>query len=128
MVGPTKDYDIVVAMRRGESASFEQFVERFHGILLDYARRAGVPASERDELVSELLDDVAIQLMTRSGPLPQHPRMYLLSALRHRLLNRKRGRERRSRVVSEAARAAFADGDRAAGESAAGCSEEMLRA
>jgi len=35
-----KDYDIVVAMRRGESASFEQFVERFHHILLDYARRA----------------------------------------------------------------------------------------
>ena len=45
------DYDIVVAMRRGESAAFEQFVERFHRILLDYARRAGVPASERDELV-----------------------------------------------------------------------------
>ena len=95
-MGPTRDYDIVAAMRRGESASFEQFVERFHRILLDYARRAGVPPTERDELVGELLDDVAIQLMTRSAPLPQNPRMYLLSALRHRLLNRKRGRERRT--------------------------------
>ncbi|HEX7981821.1 MAG TPA: hypothetical protein VF461_24660 [Gemmatimonadaceae bacterium] len=127
-MGSTKDYDIVVAMRRGESASFEQYVERFHHILLDYARRAGVPAAERDELVGELLDDVAIQLMTRSGALPQNPRMYLLSALRHRLLNRKRGRERRQRVVSEAARAAFGDVHTDDRESAAGCSEDLLRA
>jgi RNA polymerase sigma factor (sigma-70 family) len=122
------DYDIVVAMRRGEAVAFEQYIERFHRILLDYARRAGVPASERDELVSELLDDVAIQLMTRSSPLPQNPRMYLLSALRNKLLNRKRGSERRRRVVSEAAHAAYADRDPATGESAAGCSEELLRA
>lgn len=127
-MGPTKDYDIVVAMRRGESAAFERFVEQFHRILLDYARRAGVPAAERDELVGELLDDVAIQLMTRGAPPPQNPRMYLLSALRHRLLNRKRGRERRHRVVSEAAHAAFGDSATASGESAAGCSEELLRA
>ncbi|HKP14811.1 MAG TPA: hypothetical protein VJT85_02045, partial [Gemmatimonadaceae bacterium] len=122
-----KDYDIVVAMRRGEAVAFEHYIERFHRILLDYARRAGVAASERDELVSELLDDVAIQLITRSAPLPQNPRMYLLSALRHKLLNRKRGSERRRRVVSEAARAAYT-GVAHAGESAAGCSEEMQRA
>ncbi|HET9797721.1 MAG TPA: hypothetical protein VFP90_07030, partial [Gemmatimonadaceae bacterium] len=35
-----RDYDIVVAMRRGEPAAFEWFVERFHRIVLDYARRA----------------------------------------------------------------------------------------
>ena len=122
-----KDYEIVVAMRRGEAAAFERYIERFHRILLDYARRAGVAASDRDELVSELLDDVAIQLMTRSAPLPQNPRMYLLSALRHRLLNRKRGSERRRRVVAEAASAAYTGGAHA-GESAAGCSEEMRRA
>ena len=114
-----KDYEIVVAMRRGESVAFERYIERFHRILLDYARRAGVAPSERDEMVSELLDDVAIQLMTRSAPLPQNPRMYLLSALRHKLLNRKRGSERRRRVVSEAARAAYTGGAQA-GESAAG--------
>jgi RNA polymerase sigma factor (sigma-70 family) len=126
-VGSTRDYDIVAAMHRGESASFVQFVERFHPTLLDYARRAGVSAAERDELVSELLDDVAIQLMTRSAPLPQNPRMYLLGALRHRLLNRKRSRERRQRAVSEAARAAYGDAPTNARESAAGCSEDLLR-
>jgi RNA polymerase sigma factor (sigma-70 family) len=123
-----RDYDIVVAMRRGEPAAFAWFVERFHRILLDYARRAGiVDAVERDELVSELLDDVAMQLMTRGGAPPQNPRLYLLSAFRHRLLNRKRARERRQRVVAEAAHAAYAS-DGANGERAAGCSEAMLRA
>lgn len=123
----SSDYDIVVAMRRGEATAFERFVERFHRILLDYARRAGVAHSERDELVSELLDDVAIQLMTRSAPLPQNPRMYLLSALRHKLLNLKRGRERRRRVVAEAARAHYGDGDvSGGGETAAACSEHMM--
>jgi DNA-directed RNA polymerase specialized sigma24 family protein len=125
----TSDYDIVVAMRRGEAAAFERFVERFHRILLDYARRAGVAPSDRDELVSELLDDVAIQLMTRTAPLPHHPRMYLLTALRHKLLNEKRGRERRHRVVAEAARVQYGDREVAGGrETAAGCSEEMVRA
>src|SRR5215208_3384159 len=47
-----KDYDIVVAMRRGEAVAFEQFVARFHRVLLDYARRAGVAPMDRDELVS----------------------------------------------------------------------------
>jgi RNA polymerase sigma factor (sigma-70 family) len=128
IVGSTRDYDIVAAMRRGDSASFAQFVERFHHGLLDYARRAGVPAAERDELVGELLDDVAIQLMTRSASPPQNPRAYLLGALRHRLLNRKRGHQRRQRVVSEAARAAYGDAPTASREAAAGCSENLLRA
>lgn len=129
VTGATPDYDLVVAMRRGDAPAFERFVERFHRLLLDYARRAGVPASDRDEVVSELLDDVAIQLMTRSTPLPQNPRTYLLTALRHKLLNQKRGRERRQRVVSEAARALYGDRDvRHGAETAAGCSEEMVRA
>ena len=123
-----KDYDILVAMRRGDAAAFEHFITRFHRILLDYARRAGVPPAERDELVSELLDDMAIELSTRSTPLPRDARRYLLGALHHRLLNRKRERERRRRVVSEAAHAAYADGDIATGEALAGCSEDMRRA
>jgi RNA polymerase sigma factor (sigma-70 family) len=128
-VAGASDYEIVVAMRRGEAAAFEQFVERFHRILLDYARRAGVPGADRDELVSELLDDVALQLMTRSTPLPQNPRMYLLAAFRNKLLNRKRARGRRNRVVSEAVRDAYADCDFADGaDAAAGCSEDVVRA
>ena len=119
-----RDDEIIVAMRRGEPAAFVWFVERHHRLLLDYARRAGVAdAGERDELVTELLDDVAMQLVTRSGALPRNPRLYLLSAFRHKLLNRKRARVRRQRTVAEAT-ATYATED----ERAAGCSEASRRA
>src|SRR5215218_895186 len=96
------DLEILAAMRRGDPGAFARFITRYHRLLLDYARRAGMPSIDRDELVSELLDDVALQLMTRTTPLPENPRRYLLSALRHRLLNAKRASGRRDRVVSEA--------------------------
>lgn len=122
------DVEIVAALRRGEADAYRVFVERFHRILLDYARRAGLAPLERDEFVSELLDDVALHVMTRTGPLPDNPRMYLLSAFRHKLLNAKRARVRRGRVVSEATRDAYADVDFAhAADVAAGCSESSMR-
>src|SRR4051812_45653765 len=123
----TSDVEIVAALRRGEPDAFRLFVARFHRILLDYPRRAGLPPLERDEFVSELLDDVALHVMTRTAPLPNNPRMYLLSAFRHKLLNAKRARGRRGRVVSEAVRDAYADCDFAlAADAAAGSSEGSL--
>src|SRR4051812_30826122 len=123
----SSDVEIVPALRRGEPEAFGLFVERFHRILLDYARRAGLPPLERDEFASELLDDVALHIMTRTTPLPDNPRMYLLSAFRHKLLNAKRARGRRGRVVSEAVRDAYADCDFAlAADAAAGSSEGSL--
>lgn len=119
-----RDDEIVAGMRRGEPAAFTCFVERHHRLLLDYARRAGVAdAGERDELVTELLDDVAMQLLTRSGALPRNVRHYLLAAFRHKLLNRKRARERRRRAVAEATATYAAEDQRAAG-----CSEASRRA
>jgi RNA polymerase sigma factor (sigma-70 family) len=124
-----QDQEIVSAVQRGDAGAFARFIERYHRLLLDYARRAGVPSADRDELVGELLDDVALQLMTRGAPLPDNPRQYLLSALRHRLLNSKRARGRRDRVVSEAARDAYGDaGAPGAVDMAAGCSEANIRA
>ena len=127
MVG--HDQQLLAALQRGEPGAFARFIERYHRLLLDYARRAGVPTADRDELVGELLDDVALQLMTRGAALPENPRHYLLSALRHRLLNSKRARERRERIVSEAVRDGYGD-DAATGgaHAAAGCSEASIRA
>ena len=123
------DVEILAAMRRGEPGAFALFVERHHRILLDYARRAGLAETERDEFVGDLLDDVALHVMTRTTPLPDNPRLYLLSAFRHKLLNSKRARGRRTRVVSEAVRDAYADCDFAnAADVAAGSSEGNLRA
>jgi RNA polymerase sigma factor (sigma-70 family) len=120
------DQELLAAVQRGEARAFTKFIERYHRLLLDYARRAGIPSEARDELVGELLDDVALQLMTRGAALPENPRLYLLSALRHRLLNAKRARGRRDRVVSEAVRDTY--GDDAGTHAAAGCSEASLRA
>ena len=123
------DAEIVAAMRRGEPRSFALFVERHHRLLLDYARRAGVPEQDRDELVGDVLDDAALRFMTPGTALPENPRAYLLLALRHRLLNSVRARERRGRVVSEAVRDAYADVDFAnAADAAAGSSEASTRA
>jgi RNA polymerase sigma factor (sigma-70 family) len=129
MHGAEPDVEILAAMRRDEAGAFTRFIERFHRLLLDYARRAGMPSPDRDELVGELLDDVALQLMTRNTPLPENPRLYLLSALRHRLLNARRARGRRDRVVSEAVRDAYGDYDvSTAADAAAGCSEASVHA
>jgi RNA polymerase sigma factor (sigma-70 family) len=122
------DYDLVVAIVDGGSRAFERFVERFHRILLDYARRHGVPELERDELVGETLSDTAMRFMSRGAVLPRNPRMYLLAAFRRKLANSRRSRGRRHRVVSEAARDALADCDYADDtEIAVGCSEGLLR-
>jgi RNA polymerase sigma factor (sigma-70 family) len=123
-----QDQEIIAGVQRGESGAFARFIERYHRLLLDYARRAGVPAADRDELVGELLDDVALQLMMRGATLPENPRQYLLSALRHRLLNSKRARERRDRVVSEAVRDAYGIAESGGAHVAAGCSEASIRA
>jgi len=125
----TYDRELLGAVQRGEVGAFARFIERYHRLLLEYARRAGVPSADRDELVGELLDDVALQLMSRGALLPENPRYYLLSALRHRLLNAKRAQGRRDRVVSEAVREGYGDYDAATGgNAAAGCSEASIRA
>jgi len=116
-------------MRRGDPSAYEAFIERFHRLLLDYARKASLSGAERDEFVDELLDDVALQFMTPGSPLPQNPRMYVIAAFRHKFLNVKRGRGRRERVVREAVQEAaftyeFADGRQVV----AGCSEGAARA
>lgn len=127
--GQTRDAEVVAAMRRGDARAVERFIARHHRLLLDYARRAGLPGTERDALVGELLEDVAMQLMMRTAPLPTNLRLYLLTALRNRLLNWKRARERRNRVVNEAVRDSYADCDFAHhGDAAAGSSEANVRA
>lgn len=123
------DLEILAAMRRGDASAYEAFIERYHRLLLDYARRASLRGVERDEFVDELLDDVAMQFMTPGSPLPQNPRMYVVAAFRHKFLNLKRGRGRHERLIREAVREAapayeFAD-DR---HVVAGCSEAASEA
>jgi DNA-directed RNA polymerase specialized sigma24 family protein len=122
------DVDLVIRMRTGAPAAFQEFVERFHSVLLNYARRAAVGRTERDELVSDVLSDVALELLAPGARTPRNPRMYLIGAFRHRLLNGQRGHTRRDRHHSGALEDAMLDSEYADdGEMVAGCSEGAVR-
>ena len=122
-----RDIALLASLRRGDSAAYEAYFERFHRLLLDYARRTGVSSADEDEFVEGLLDDVALQAMMPGARLPKSPRLYLLRAFRNKLLNAKRARGRRERVVREASESISAHyGDREE-ERVAGCSEGMVR-
>ena len=118
------DLALLAALRRGEHAAYPAFFERFHRVLLDYARRGGVASADRDELVEQLLDDLAMQFMTSGGALPRNPRMYVIAAFRKKLLNVKRARGRRDRLIRDAAAEHYAAGS---ADFAAGCSQRMVR-
>lgn len=124
----SSDVDLVIRMRAGAPIAFEQFVDRFHPVLLDYARRGGVDQPEQDELVSDVLSDAALHFLTPGIETPRNPRMYLITAFRNRLLNGKRGRRRREHHHSVAVREAALDSEYAdEGNVVAGCSEGAVR-
>ena len=105
----TSDIDVVLRMRTGSAAAFETFVERFHPVLLDYARRAGVPRGKRDDLASDVLTDVALELLVPGRPTPRNPRVYLIVAFRNRLFNHDRGYARWDRHLTSLVRDAALD-------------------
>jgi DNA-directed RNA polymerase specialized sigma24 family protein len=120
------DVDIVLRMRTGNPADFERFVERFHPMLLDCARRAGIGQPERDDLVSDILTDVALHFLTPGAAAPRNPRMYLIASFRNRLLNEVRGNARRDNCIGGAVRDAAVDYADSA-DIAAGCSQAAVR-
>ena len=122
-----RDLELLGSLRRGDSAAYEAYLERFHRLLLDYARRTGVSSADEDEFVEELLDDVALQVMMPGARLPKSPRLYLLRAFRNKLLNAKRARGRRERVVRDATGDASALSAAGGVELVAGCSQGMVR-
>lgn len=118
------DAALVASMRRGDPRAYEAFLERFHRVLLDYARRGGVTSADRDEFVEQLLDDLAMEFMMPGRSVPRNPRMYVLSAFRKKLLNLKRARGRRERAIRDAgSEHGLVDGP----DVIAGCSHRMVR-
>jgi len=122
------DVAIVTRLRTGEPIGFEDFVERFHRVLLDYARRASVDAHERDEFVRDVLADAALHFLALGSSVPSNPRLYLITTFRNKLLNKRRGRLRQEKTLSSALRDAAADSEYAdEANVVAGCSEARVR-
>lgn len=123
--GGLSDGVLVRAMRRHDRRALREFFVRFYAPLEAHAAALGVPREERDELVTEFLDDAALRLLESPAEAPRHLLGYLVRGFRHRVANRGRSDGRR-----RAAHARAVDGNDETPERpvASTCSEEALRA
>jgi RNA polymerase sigma factor (sigma-70 family) len=116
-------------MRREDARAIEEFLLRHRPFLLHLARRAAPPPhlgdDEREDLVMELLERTAARLARWDSRIPPSLGAYLATALRYRLANARRDRERRLRAHREAA---SEEAGQEEGVVLSTCSEGTLRA
>ena len=96
------DAELMVRMRREEAGAFREYFVRLHALLVHEARRLGVQPALRDETVNDCMGDVALELMEPDATLPISLTAHLLAALRHRVSNDRRRRQRRERYHASA--------------------------
>ena len=118
------DVALVEAMRRGEPGALREFLLRFEPLLEYHAHRLGASGGERDDLVGETLEDAALALVAPTAIVPRSLPAYLVTALRNRLLNTRRGARGAARMRESLPRTA----DRAGAVDDGLCSESTLRA
>ena len=106
---PRDDAALVAALRREERAALVELYTRFTPLLERCARGWGAAPADRDELVTDVLSDVALTLMRHTTPVPRSLAAYLVTALRHRLGATGRAAARRAALVQP-------DGDGAAND------------
>ncbi|HEX6629827.1 MAG TPA: hypothetical protein VF048_02000 [Gemmatimonadaceae bacterium] len=82
---PRDDAALVAALRREERAALVELYTRFTPLLARCAQAWGAASADRDELVTDVLSDVALTLMRHTTPVPRSLAAYLVTALRHRL-------------------------------------------
>jgi len=85
---------LVAGIHRGDETALREFFLLYAPLLRDQARRMSVDAVDQDEVVTTLLNDVALHLMERQI-VPRHLTRYLVAALRNRARNRYRDLRRR---------------------------------
>jgi RNA polymerase sigma factor (sigma-70 family) len=102
------DRQVVAAMQREEIAAMHEFFARFAPMLSREAQRLGARGAAVDEIVVDVLDDVAVALARPDAPLPRSLPGYLTRALRNAMANAERARARRR---GRSTRAAEATGD-----------------
>lgn len=85
---------LLAAVLRGDESAIRELFILYAPLLRDQARRMGIEADRRDELVTTLLDDVVIHLMENQIA-PRHLARYLVASLRNRARNRHRDSNRR---------------------------------
>jgi DNA-directed RNA polymerase specialized sigma24 family protein len=86
---------LLAAIHRGEEAAIKELFLLYAPLLREQARRMGIDAGERGEIVTTVLDDVVVHLI-ENALTPRHLARYLIAALRNgiRSHNRELGRRR----------------------------------
>lgn len=105
---------LLAAVLRGDESAIRELFILYAPLLRDQARRMGIEADRRDELVTTLLDDVVIHLMENQIA-PRHLARYLVASLRNRARNRHRDANRR-RATQDHAYAELGAGRRVVAE------------
>ena len=103
------DVALVEAMRDGNEMAWGEFVDRFRPLLERFARQTGIPPSDWDTCIMDVLGDTALKLAARRLVLPTSLGTYLVRAARNRHLELRRAAARRDRYYSSASDANVAE-------------------
>jgi DNA-directed RNA polymerase specialized sigma24 family protein len=88
------DDTLVALMQQGDERAYTEFVRRWQPLLTDAARRLGFSPDDADDLVADVLVEVATALGAGRDA-PRSMASYLVTALRNRARNHWRNEERR---------------------------------
>jgi RNA polymerase sigma factor (sigma-70 family) len=88
------DRQLVLGMQREELPAMREFFARFAPMLSREAHRLGARGADVDEIVIDVLDDVALALARPDAPVPRSLSGYLVRTLRNALVNARRARLR----------------------------------
>jgi len=92
------DAALVAALRCQDEGALREFYLRFRPALVASAARLGVLPGDCETAADDCLADVAVHLITTSGPPPRSLPAYLARSLRNRVLNDVRARARADRL------------------------------
>jgi RNA polymerase sigma factor (sigma-70 family) len=107
---------LLAGIHCGDEAAIRELFLLYAPLLRDQARRMGIDAGQRDEVVTTLLDDVVVHLM-ECQLAPRHLSRYLVGSLRNRARNRHRDLSRRERTRERGYDEVGASGQRVVAES-----------
>ncbi|HKT59617.1 MAG TPA: hypothetical protein VJQ46_06175 [Gemmatimonadales bacterium] len=116
------DAALVAALRCQDEGALREFYLRFRPALIGAAARLGVAPGDRETAADDCLADVAVHLITASGPPPRSLPAYLARSLRNRVLNGARAHARAHRRAPDAPASGPTEGE------LAGSSEYARRA
>ena len=96
------DAELMRGMRSADAQAFAEFIVRFKDVLLEVAASLRIDRPERQQVVLDVLDDVAMDLVAPKAVLPASLAGYVVRALRHKVLNARREATRRQVHESDA--------------------------